>query len=190
MERFDEERLAASLGKLEHWKQIAFMAACCERMIPNYEKFSAETGFGDVAVLRKALDLAWKWIETGRSPSQLEALRDACDKQAPDTAQFGSVFTSSALDAANASAILLEAIEKPDEARPVEVASLARDTADLLIQSKLDQNPNSPGFEDAVCQHELMQGELRRQRADLEMLTAWTGTRQGLSDAIRSGTDH
>lgn len=186
MERFDEKELAETLAKLPHWKKIAFAAACCERMIPNYGKFSAETGFGDVSVIRSAIDLAWKWVETGRQPSQLEILRNACDEQAPDTTELRSNFVSSALDAANAAAILLEAIACDDEARPVEVASLARDTVDLLIQFSLDHDPNSPAFEGAILRHELMQRELRQQRADLEVLAKWIGPRKSVVDWLRT----
>ncbi|MGK3969345.1 DUF416 family protein [Sorangium sp. So ce118] len=46
-----------SNSPLEPWKRIAFMAQIAERMLPN-QRFSAETGFGDVSVLRNVLDTA------------------------------------------------------------------------------------------------------------------------------------
>ncbi|WP_437314302.1 DUF416 family protein [Sorangium sp. So ce385] len=62
----DEERLGRSLQKLAPWKRIAVMAQVGERTLPNHQRFSAETGFGIVLVLRNVLDAAWTWIESGR----------------------------------------------------------------------------------------------------------------------------
>src|SRR5262245_38473482 len=122
MEVFNEERLEALLQRLPAWKRIVFMAQVATRMLPNYERFSGETGFGDVSVLKRALDAAWFWMESGKAPCDLTALLDACEKQAPDTEDFGSPYTSAALDAANAAAYILDAIERPDEAQSTVVA--------------------------------------------------------------------
>ena len=74
VEVFDEKRLERSLRKLPAWKQVAFMALLGARMLPNYRRFSAETGFGDVSVLEAAFDAAWTWIGSGQSPANLTAL--------------------------------------------------------------------------------------------------------------------
>jgi uncharacterized protein len=75
MEVFDEKRLEEALQKLPARKRIAFMAQVATRMLPNYRRFSAESGFGDVSVLSKALDATWTWIGSGRMPDNLSALR-------------------------------------------------------------------------------------------------------------------
>jgi uncharacterized protein YjaG (DUF416 family) len=186
METFDEGRLGRSLRKLPPWKRIAFMAQIGERMLPNFQRFSAETGFGDVSVLRNALDTAWAWIESGRLLSNLAELREACEQQAPDTELFSSPYTSAALDAANVAALLLDALEQPDEAQPVDVASLARDTVDLFVQERMNLDPNAPGFEETILRHHLMQSELRHQREDLEALTRWSEDRESLGRELRA----
>lgn len=186
METFNEETLGRSLQKLAPWKRIAFMAQVGERMLANYQRFSTETGFGDVSVLRNALDTAWTWIESGRLSGNLAELREACEQQAPDTEQFRSPYTSAALDAANVAAIILDTLERPDEARPVDVASLARDTVDLFVQERLNLDPNAPGFEETILRHNLMQSELRRQREDLDVLTKWSGDRETASRELRA----
>jgi uncharacterized protein YjaG (DUF416 family) len=185
MEAFDEKELEVRLQRLAAWKRIAFMAQVGMRMLPNYERFSAETGFGDASVLRRTLDAAWSWVESGKPPSDLTTLREACEKQAPDTERFRSRYTSAALDAANAAVAILDAIERPDEARPEEVASLARDTIDLFVQELMDLDPNAPNFENAVLRHDLMQRELRRQREDLETLATWLGERSTAGRELR-----
>ncbi len=191
MEVFDEERLCKLLKKLAAWKRIAFMAQTGMRMVPNYERFSVETGFGDVSVLKRAFDAAWAWVESEEVPDDLTALREACDQQAPNTEQFQSPYTSAALDAANAAAAILDAIECPDKAQPTEVASLARDTVDLFVQQLMNLDPNTPSFEEAIVRHDLMQRELRRQREDLEALMNWSEDRTtaGHEFRIRSAAE-
>lgn len=182
METFDEDRLRQSLARLDPWKRVAFMALCCERMAPNYDRFAADSGFGDSQVLRRGVDAAWSWLESDRAPDDLKSVRARAEQQAPDTERFSSPFTSAALDAANAVASLLDAVGKSDGADPVEVASLARDTVDLYVQEIENLDPNDRGLEDAIRRHPLMQAELRRQRDDLNFLERWTGSR---SDAAR-----
>jgi uncharacterized protein YjaG (DUF416 family) len=181
MERFDEQGLSDALANMPEWKQIAFMLMCCGRMIPNYERFSADSGFGDATVLRHAAGIAWAAVESGDTPDHLDELRAACDSQAPKTEDFVSRYTSAALDAANATATVLDAIEAPNTAYGVEVARLARDTVDLYLQECLSLNPKHPSFEDELSQHPLMQAELRNQKRDLDTLREWSGTRQEFS---------
>jgi uncharacterized protein YjaG (DUF416 family) len=132
------------------------MLLCGERMLPNYRRFSSETGFGEPIVLREALDTGWIWIESDATPSYVAALRDACERQAPDTERFHSLYTSAALDAANVAAFVLDALSQPERTRPCEVAQLGRDTVDLFVQEVRNLDPSSPGFEQAIYRDELM----------------------------------
>src|SRR5262245_34312092 len=125
MEVFDENQLRRSLQSLAHWKRVAFMLLCCERMLPNFQVFSNETGFGDTGILRKAANTAWEWVATAKPIQGLTDLRQLCGSQQPDTEDFSSPFTSAALDAASATEAILEAIEDPDGDQAVEVGSLA-----------------------------------------------------------------
>jgi len=186
METFDEDRLRQSLTRLDPWRQVAFMALCCERMVPNYDRFAADSGFGDSQVLRRGIDAAWSWLESDRAPDDLKSIRAQVEQQAPNTEDFSSPFTSAALDAANAVASLLEAVDDPDGADPVEVASLARDTVDLYVQEIESLDPNDRGLEDAIRRHPLMQAELRRQRDDLAYLERWTGSRRDAARQLRA----
>lgn len=189
MESFDQERLAASLQHLPVWKRVAFSAMVGARMLPNYERFSNETGFGDVSILKRAFDVAWSWVETGNLPSDIAVLREACDQQAPNTEQFSSRYTSAALDAANAASATLDAIVHPNETQPAEVASLARDTVDLFIQELMKLDPNNPEFERAIQRHDLMQRELRRQREDIEALIDSSGDRAKVGCELRAASE-
>jgi uncharacterized protein YjaG (DUF416 family) len=182
METFDEDILRQSLTRLDPWKRIAFMTLACERMLPNYERFTADSGFGDSRVLRRGMDVVWSWLEVNQVPDDIEAIYTQVERQAPNTVGFSSPFTSAALDAANAVAITLDAIRMTDGSDAVEVASLARDTVDLYLQEMENLDPNDPGLEEAIRRNPLMQAELRRQREDLVDLERWTGSR---IDAVR-----
>lgn len=189
METFDEDQLRQSLARLDPWKRVAFMALCCERMVPNYDRFTADSGFGDAQILRHGIDATWSWLESDRAPDDLKSVRARIEQQMPNTEDFSSPFTSAALDAANAVASLLDALSEPDGADPVEVASLARDTIDLYVQEIDDLDPNDRELEDAIRRHPLMQAELRRQRDDLTHLERWTGSRRDAVKELRATGD-
>jgi uncharacterized protein YjaG (DUF416 family) len=170
MEYFDEQSLRNRLESLPSWKWIAFMLLCCERMVPNFERFSMEASFGDGAVLRSGLRAVWHWLATSQLPQNLKDLRNACKEQAPDTENFQSEFTSAALDAATATEIVLDALEQPLISMVVEVAGLSRDTIDLYVQAIRDLDPTAKTFDAAIVADPLMQRELSRQREDLDAL--------------------
>ena len=170
MERFDSDNLRRMLHSLPDWKRVVFMAACCERMLPNYQSFSSATGYGDASRLRQALDQVWHWIETNQLPRDVSLLVEECNQQAPNTAEFNSAYTSAALDAANSVAIALEALGDETEDRAIEVASLARDTVDLFVQQRNHLDPNSPSLERQIAEDSLMQTELQKQKQSLELL--------------------
>ncbi|HBK56301.1 MAG TPA: hypothetical protein DDZ76_08485 [Xanthomonadales bacterium] len=186
MEHFDPGQLRKKLHALPDWKRVTFMAACCERMLPNYVSFSSETYFGDAQTLKQALSEVWRWIETNHLPDDIDSLVRECDRQAPDTADFSSIYTSAALDAANSIAMTLEAMSDATEDRAIEVASIARDTVDLFVQQWSDLDPNSPGLEKLIIEAPLMQVELRRQRRCLEQLKELPDERDQVVTEIRA----
>lgn len=188
MEVFNEQILQQSLAKLDPWKRVTFMALACERMLPNYNRFTADSDFGDSSVLRRGIDLVWSWLESNQVPDDISALHAQVEQQAPNTESFSSQFTSAALDAANAVASVLDAVRMPERTDAFEVASLARDTVDLYVQEIEDLNPNDPGFEDVIRRHPLMQAEIRRQHEDLVDLERLTSSRSETIRQLRAKT--
>lgn len=170
MELFNETSLLLKLEGMPAWKRVAFMAYCCERMLPNYKIFKAQTGYGDNEVLRITLDAIWEWIKAGQTSGDLAALAKACELQAPDTSEFSSPYTSAALDAATAIAATAEAVPDTTASQVIDVASLARDTIDLFVQEIDGLDPNDPGLVEKIQRSDLMQSELRAQRQSLEKL--------------------
>lgn len=170
METFDTEKLDSALRSLPDWKRVAFMALCCERMLPNFRKFALEAGVADEQPLVAGLSAIWRWIEDKSLPSDLGILLHACDSQAPVTEEHSSLFTSAALDCANAIAVTLEALAEPTVQRAIEVAGLARDSTDMFAQQTGNLDSVAPGFESMVLASAVVQRELTLQRRCLDYL--------------------
>ena len=88
MEIFDELTLRTKAKRLSDWQCVAFMAYCCERMLPNYQNFFAQTSYGKTSVLRAALDHVWTWIESNQLPIDVAGLVAACEQEFPDSSKF------------------------------------------------------------------------------------------------------
>lgn len=185
METFDETSLLLKLEGMPAWKRVAFMAYCCERMLPNYAVFKAQTSYGNSAVLRTALDAIWEWVENDQTSENLLMLARQSEQQAPDTAEFSSSYTSAALDAATAIATTAEAISDATASKVIEVASLARDTIDLFVQEVDDLDPNDPRLDEKILRSDLMQAELRTQRQSLEKLKGLPSDDKNLRARLR-----
>lgn len=168
--QIEPDEVETGLERLTGWRRTAFMACCCERMLPNYLKFQTECGFGDPSMLRTGLDAAWRSVGAQTTPKDLHAMIAACDQQAPDTSEFESIYTSAALDAASAIAVTLEAILEPTMDQVREVASLARDTADLLVQATRSLDMRDASFELTILASDLMQAEIQAQLHSIEWL--------------------
>ena len=172
-ESYNEEEVGSQLRHLSRESQVAFALSCCERMFPNYHAFQQHHGWGDANVLRSGIDYGWSWLTGGgvEAGKGAEDLRNACESQAPDTEDFPSIYVSPALDAASAVTLLLDLIRDGDSTLAVDIATLSRDTVDMYVQ-ELEQMPaNSPGLEDRIRLHPLMQVEIERQYNDIEQLS-------------------
>jgi uncharacterized protein YjaG (DUF416 family) len=165
---FDPARLKSRLSRLPQRHALAFGVWQLERMIPNFLEFCIEESYGGVWILRCAVVCGWSVVETG-SKNLLEGLTaDMCNEIAPDTELFESKYVSSALDTATAAGNMIDYVKTNDVSLIVDMASLARDSADVFIQLSSDCDPDS--IEDSIITHPLMQKELQYQEADVTFL--------------------
>jgi len=165
---FNGKRMLDALSKLQPHQQLVFGAACCERMLANYETFMREAGWGDVEPLRRALDRVWEACEGRRSPEAgLRDLLSQCEKCAPDAEDFTSLYVSSAQDAALAVCALLDFLLDGDLDRLVSVPRLSTDSVDLIVQERENMDPRDPLRERKILGHPLMQQDLVRQKRDV-----------------------
>lgn len=163
----DEQHLERCLSDMPPWARLAFMAGCCQRMIPDYARFSDASGWGDVGVLHQAVSAVWACVEGNGSPDRIGELISACEGQLPDTEDFDSPDALAALGAAVAVIATLEgALEGAPVARALLVAELARDS----VHFAKGIDPES---------------ELHAQWAQLEVLSQARGKQDILRDLRR-----
>jgi uncharacterized protein YjaG (DUF416 family) len=154
----------ASLGRLSKERRTAFACLAAERLLPHYKEFQKESGWGDVSVLRLALDLAWR-SAAGRPPdhTQLETASKQVRALAPDTEDaFTSTLTSVALDAAAAVCGALQCARDGEVGHALDAAQAAFDTVAGFADIE------RPTESRAV--HALVERELRLQRESLAEL--------------------
>ena len=173
MRSCDTGRYLENITNQPRWKQLAFMACCCERMLPNYRVFSDETGWGVHDVLESALDACWNYIEADVMPPAVIEVLQQCEAQAPNMEDFPSEYTSPALDAAVAIATLVEGTLKiENQSADVEqVATLARDTIDMYLQFQEDLDPNDPDLDRKILSNNLMRREVDAQINCIDLLS-------------------
>lgn len=167
--KFNAERLRSRLEKLDRRRQLAFGAACCERLLPNYEAFQMDASWGKFNAIRHALDLVWSHLRgvlvTNRGITQAIA---SCESVAPVSDVSDSVYVAAAQDACFAVCSLLDYMAEPDVNRIVQAATYATDSVDLYVQEIENMASNDPDREANILAHRLMQRELLQQEHDLE----------------------
>jgi uncharacterized protein len=169
---FNHDTLKNRLRKLSDEQQLAFGAACCERLLPNYLAFQTETGWGDLKTIRSALDLVWSCLcrESLSSSKEVKLLITCCESVAPNSEYFVSLYLTSAQDACFAICGLLDYLIESDVDKIVKTATYATDSVDLYVQEIENMDPNSPELEQVILTHRLMQRELSQQEKDLKFV--------------------
>lgn len=168
---FNEDELKQKLVRLPFWKQLVFLLIVCQRLIPSFRAFAAETGFCGQSELTSLLSKAWDSLSNGVFSIDLSSEAALAESIAPDTEDFDTILVSSALDAAVATSLLMRAFIDQKTDTIVEAVTLVRDSVDMYVQELEDMDPADPDLEEKILVHELMQKELRRQREDLEFLS-------------------
>jgi uncharacterized protein YjaG (DUF416 family) len=172
---FDPDLLEYELRRLPRPHRVAFAAACCERLLPNYAEFVREVRWGDTALLRGALDYIWSAIGVGSvsvSGEELNRLIQLCDDVIPDTEDFETSLVSAALDAGTAVVGTLRALLDGDTKHVIEVASYCRDTVHMYIQDRDNLDYRDPLFDIKIERDPLMRREFERQSAILSKLAS------------------
>ena len=170
--RFDEQAVASALRGLSWRARLAFGAACAGRILPNYARFRAETGWGHLQILQGALSYLWD-VAVGAIEVDGQTVGDwttRSEAQTPDSEAFESLFTSSAQDSVFAICALLDFCAAGDVGKVILAARYPTDSIDLYVQELEQMDPQASNLEDLILSTPLMQQELSRQGRDLELL--------------------
>lgn len=168
---FDGSALMERLKKLDSKRQLAFGALCCERLLPNYLAFQQDTGWGDIAPVREALDCVWSFLDDQELDT--DEIRNAiafCESSVPNSEEFSSLYVTSAQDACFAVCNILDYLIESNVAKIVQAATYATDTVDLCVQEIESLEPVDPQLEQKILMHHFMQRELRQQEEDLKAI--------------------
>ena len=92
--------LNQSLSLLNHWQQLAFSAAVCERSFPNYELFCEIEGWQAQAKgSRKILNKVWEYLRGQlKSLKNMEKQLEVLTDYIPDPEQFDQYGAYPAMD--------------------------------------------------------------------------------------------
>lgn len=131
---FDRSRLTCILEALPEKHRVAFMASCCERLVPNYLMFAPSENRGGSQSIQTALDVLWAWLDsTHVSKAELRRLLEVCEGAAISVSDSDSPFRVLAEEGASALAYSLEASLTGDSRLGVTVGALAISTLDQFL---------------------------------------------------------
>ena len=154
------------LQELEPRSRQAFMAALCERLLPNYGLYAQTSGQGNPQGLRAILDLVWERLTVEGTKIDFSLQAEKLAEQAPpaDDDSFGARRASEAVAALSA---LLDTLQGEAPEAVLEVSKASRGGVRAFIEL-------TEGEEDGqrlavlVRDHPLMEDENDFQDAVLE----------------------
>lgn len=158
------------LRALNPRQRIAFMAALCERLTPNYTLYAGMSRMGDPNVLYNVLDLVWERL-------QVKSAKIDFDKQAEKLAaveppeEDDSFGARRATESIMALTTLLDALRSEAPEAVLEVSQVSRNGVRAYIEM-VDGSEDSERLNALFREHELMQDERDYQDAVLEAVEA------------------
>jgi uncharacterized protein YjaG (DUF416 family) len=179
--QFNKAALVRRLRAMAPRLRVAFGAACAERLLPQYESFVKETGWGDARRIGEILDRVWDHA-LGVDPAQgeIERLLAECKSLIPDADEFRTRRVGTAQDAAMAVYAAIQTLQDSAPENAARAPGFAIDAVDALAQEAGSIGPMDPQRESKILRHSVMQGELHCQQKDLEILE------QGGVESVRS----
>lgn len=173
------------LQQLDPRRQQAFMAALCERLLPNYGLYAATTGEGNPHGLRVILDLVWEQLAVKEARIDFDRQAEKLAELEPPAADdsFGA---RRALEAVVALSAILDTLRGEASEAVLEVSRASRSGVRAYIEL-------TEGEEDAerlaalVRDHPLMADENDFQDAVLEAVETGPLDREALKALRRLG---
>nr|WP_298250004.1 YjaG family protein [uncultured Halomonas sp.] len=173
------------LQALEPRRQQAFMAALCERLLPNYVLYAQTGGQGNPAGLRAILDLVWERLAIAGAKIDFERQAEKLAELAPpeDDDSFGARRATEAVAAPSA---LLDTLQGEAPEAVLEVSRASRGGVRAFIElTEGEDDGERLGV--LVREHPLMADENDFQDAVLEAVEEGALDRDALKALRRLG---
>ncbi|MFP4137677.1 MAG: YjaG family protein [Halomonas sp.] len=173
------------LKDLEPRRQQAFMAALCERLLPNYALYAQTAGQGNPAGLRVILDLVWERLSVREARIDFERQAEKLAELAPpeDDDSFGARRATEAVAALSA---LLDTLQGEAPEAALEVSRASRGGVRAFIELT-EGEEDGERLAALVREHPLMADENGFQDAVLEAVEAGPLDREALKALRRLG---
>ena len=173
------------LQGLEPRRQQAFMAALCERLLPNYALYAQTTGHGNPAGLRAILELVWERLSVREARIDFERQAEKLAELAPPEGDdsFGARRATEAVAALSA---LLDTLQGEAPEAVLEVSRASRGGVRAFIELT-EGEEDGERLAALVREHPLMADENDFQDAVLEAVEAGPLDRDALKALRRLG---
>ncbi|RUO23348.1 DUF416 domain-containing protein [Aliidiomarina iranensis] len=150
--------------------QAVLAAYLCERMLPNYDLFSASTGFGDAKTLRGALNAVWDKLAVNKK-SDWQRWQEKLEENTPNEQDFDVLGMFPAIAACTALSSLLQGIEDKEGSPLLDVAKISQGSvAHFLELGECAEIDNVDERAEAIAEHPLSNYEIEVQEAMLGFL--------------------
>lgn len=151
-------------------KQIAFAYLACNRMLPNYQYFSRQVGWGNEYCLIEALNVIQQFI-LGHDidDARKKQLIPIITQNIPDSHNFSTNFSTYAQNAASAICYTFENVFKLDIEELSWSLTLSVDTVDAFVQTE-ENFVHDEDLEKRILNHSMMQREMQNQESDFTYL--------------------
>ena len=173
------------LQRLEPRRQQAFMAALCERLLPNYGLYAATTGEGDPHGLRVILDLVWERLAVKEARIDFDRQAEKLAELEPP-AEDDSFGARRALEAVVALSAILDTLRGEASEAVLEVSRASRSGVRAFIELTEGEDDDTR-LAALVRDHPLMTDENDFQDAVLEAVEAGPLDREALKALRRLG---
>lgn len=173
------------LQALEPRRQQAFMAALCERLLPNYALYAQTAGQGNPAGLRAILDLVWERLAIAGAKIDFERQAEKLAELAPPEGDdsFGARRATEAVAALSA---LLDTLQGEAPEAVLEVSRASRGGVRAFIELT-EGEEDGERLSALVREHPLMADENDFQDAALEAVEEGVLDRDALKALRRLG---
>ncbi|QJQ94972.1 MULTISPECIES: YjaG family protein [Halomonadaceae] len=154
------------LRQLDERQALAFMAALCERLLPNYRLYAETAGVGDPAGLRVILDLVWERLLVKEAKIDFDRQAEKLAELEPP-AEDDSFGARRALDAVVALSSILDVLRGGSPEAVFEVSLASRGGVRSFIELT-EGEEDDVRLAALVREHPLMADERDFQEAVLE----------------------
>jgi uncharacterized protein len=188
---YDFESLEKELEGLPTLHRIAFAAACCERLLPNYNAFAREESWGAPSLLRAALDEVWQILE-GKPVdiATLKKLRNACDSD--DIVPHSDDFCGYVAEAQEAAIAIYKTLDACIEEQTLQHVIEAAERVAFTIEFSTDWDVliETEEYIETVARHPFTVREMAKQNEILERLKSTKELNHDFLEWLRTSFDN